>query len=85
MTAQARWLTVHYLPAYAPELNPLEYLWATSKGKDVANYSADSIHELDQHLRRSVHRVRRRDLGLSFIEKAGLISEAEYLRSCKAQ
>ena len=85
VTAQAPWLTVEYLPAYAPELNPLEYLWATFKGKDVANYSPDSIHELDHHLRCSVRRVRRRDLGLSFIKKAGLISKAEYLRLCKGQ
>jgi len=82
---QARWLKVEYLPAYAPELNPLEYLWATFKGKDVANYSPDSMHELDHRLRCSVRRVRRRDLGLSFIKKAGLISKAEYLRLCKDQ
>jgi len=66
VTAQARWLTVQYLPAYAPELNPLEYLWAALKGKDVANYSPDSIHELDQHLRRSARRARSRALRLRF-------------------
>ena len=86
VTAQAHWLRVEYFPAYAPELNPLEYLWATFKGKDVANYPADSIAELDDHLRRSVRRVRRRtDMGLNFIKHAGLISEHEYLRLCKGQ
>jgi transposase len=86
VTAQAKWLRVEYFPAYAPELNPLEYLWATFKGKDVANYPADSIAELDDHLRRSVRRVRRRtDMGLSFIKHAGLISEDEYLQLCKGQ
>lgn len=85
LTAQARWLKVAYLPAYAPELNPLEYLWSTFKGKDVVNYSPDSIHELDHRLRCSIRRVRRRDMGLSFIKRAKLISEKEYLRLCKDQ
>jgi len=78
VTAQPRWLTVHYLLAYAPELNPPEYTRATLKGKDAANHSPDSIAELGQRLRRSAGRVRRRDPGLSFIKKAGLISKAEY-------
>ncbi len=81
LAAHRSWLTVEYLPAYAPELNPLEYLWSTLKGKDVANYPADSIEQLDGHLRRSVRRVRRRrDMGLSFIKHATLISDNEYLQ-----
>jgi hypothetical protein len=28
---QRGWLTVERLPAYAPELNPVEYLWANLK------------------------------------------------------
>jgi DDE superfamily endonuclease len=28
---QRAWLTVERLPAYAPELNPVEFLWATSR------------------------------------------------------
>ena len=86
VAAQAKWLTVEYLPAYAPELNPLEYLWATFKGKDMANYPADNIAQLDDRLRRSVRRVRRQaDMGLNFIKHAGLISEDEYLQLCKGQ
>ena len=84
--AKAKWLTVEYLPAYAPELNPVEALWSTLKGKDMANYPADTISELDSHLRRSVRRVRRRrDMGLGFIKHAGLISEDEYLQLRKGQ
>jgi transposase len=86
VTAQANWLQVEYFPAYAPELNPLEYLWATFKGKDVANYPPDTIAELDDHLRRSLRRARRHtDMGLNFIKHAGLISEDEYLQLCKGQ
>lgn len=83
--SQAGWLTVERFPAYAPELNPLEYLWAALKGKDMANYSPETIAELDGQLLRALRRVRRRDMGLSFIKKAGLISKAEYLHLCKDQ
>jgi DDE superfamily endonuclease len=31
---QHAWLTVEYLPAYAPDLNPVEGLWANLKGVD---------------------------------------------------
>jgi len=73
IAAQASWLTVERFPAYAPKLNPLEYLWSALKSKDMANYS------------RTMRRARRRDMGSSFIKKAGLISKAEYLLLCKDQ
>ena len=85
IASQASWLAVERFPAYAPELNPLEYLWAALKSKHMANYSPDTIAELDEHLSRSMRRVRRRDMGLNFIKKAALISEAEYMLLCKGQ
>jgi NAD(P)-dependent dehydrogenase (short-subunit alcohol dehydrogenase family) len=33
VASQRRWLVVERLPAYAPELNPVEALWANLKGK----------------------------------------------------
>jgi len=85
IASQASWLTVERFPAYAPELNPLEYLWAALKSKHMGNYSPDTIAELDDRLLRSMRQVRRRDMGLNFIKKAGLISKAEYLQLCKDQ
>jgi transposase len=85
IASQANWLTVERFPAYAPELNPLEYLWAALKSRHMANYSPDTIAELDDRLLRSLRQVRRRDMGLNFIKKAGLISKAEYLQLCKDQ
>jgi DDE superfamily endonuclease len=32
LDSQHRWLTAERLPAYAPELNPVEYLWAFFPG-----------------------------------------------------
>jgi transposase len=37
LAAQRDWLTVERLPAYAPELNPVEYLWANLKDVELAN------------------------------------------------
>jgi hypothetical protein len=33
LDTQRPWLTVERLPAYAPELNPVEYLWANLKAR----------------------------------------------------
>ena len=35
---QRHWLEVHRLPAYAPELNPMEYLWAHLDNTHLANF-----------------------------------------------
>jgi transposase len=34
------------LPSYAPELNPVEYLWAWLKRHALANFCPRSLHEL---------------------------------------
>jgi transposase len=31
------WLVLEYLPSYAPELDPVEGLWANLKGSELAN------------------------------------------------
>ena len=37
LNTQRHWLVVERLPAYAPELNPTEDLWAWLKGTELAN------------------------------------------------
>src|SRR5438105_1684044 len=37
LAAQQPWLQVERLPAYAPELNPVELLWGNLKGRELAN------------------------------------------------
>ena len=37
LNQQRDWLTMKRLPAYAPELNPVEFLWANLKGGELAN------------------------------------------------
>jgi transposase len=42
----ARWLHVEWLPAYAPELNPVEAVWNHTKYSDLANFVPDHIDHL---------------------------------------
>jgi transposase len=48
------------LPAYAPELNPIEYLWGNVKGNDLANFSPKELMELSTAARNALSRKRRR-------------------------
>jgi transposase len=49
-------LTIHRFPAYAPELNPDEWVWTNMKN-DLANGAPNDISRLDVHLRRSFRRL----------------------------
>lgn len=50
---------VERLPAYAPELNPVEGLWAWAKGTALANRGRDDLGLLMDAVRRATRRVRR--------------------------
>jgi len=51
------WLEIHRFPAYAPELNPVEYLWSSVKDKDVANFCSDTLHQVEHKVRQAIHRI----------------------------
>jgi len=51
---------LEYLPPYAPELNPVEYLWAYLKTNPLANDPAFDLHTLAHRARRAAHSVQRR-------------------------
>ena len=38
------------MPAYAPELNPVEYLFGYAKQRELANLCLDTIDEVRQQL-----------------------------------
>lgn len=42
---QRSWLVVEPLPAYAPDLNPVELLWGNVKGVELANLCPDTIDQ----------------------------------------
>ena len=84
--ANAHWLALEFFPGYAPELNPVEGLWADLKGHASANYTPDSIGELQHHLHGATRGLRRKDhRGLNYIKHAGLLLEDEYLLICEGQ
>ena len=61
------------LPAYAPELNPVEGLWAWSKGTLLANVCEEGLEPLKRRVRRGIRVARRRSALLwGFLDKAGL-------------
>ena len=74
LDAQRAWLTVERLPAYAPELNPVEFLWANLKGKgaELANCTSDTIEVADQ-AHQGIQRVCDSDtLVVGFLAHTGL-------------
>ncbi|PYR14197.1 MAG: IS630 family transposase [Acidobacteria bacterium] len=72
--ARARqWLSVERLPAYAPDLNPVEPIWGNLKRRELANLCAPDLPALRTPLRRGCARVRHhRDLAFNFLRHAGL-------------
>lgn len=71
--ANRSWLTAVRLPAYAPELNPVEGLWAWTKQGDFANTAVDGLGDVADRVRSSTRRCRRRlVLLLGFLAKSGL-------------
>jgi transposase len=64
---------VERLPAYAPELNPGEGLWAQLKGVELRNLCCLNLPHLRRELRDAVKRVRRKPrLITSFFQGARL-------------
>ena len=53
-------LQLERLPAYAPELNPVEYLWGYWKQHELPNFCPKNLAELSGHARQALHRMRRR-------------------------
>jgi transposase len=64
---------VEPLPGYAPELNPVEALWASLKGVELANLAADTLEEVTVAAERGVQRIRdTHHLAYSFLRCCGL-------------
>ncbi len=71
--AQRRWLRVVRLPAYAPELNPVEGLWAWLEQGRLANTAEIGLDRLARRMRAGAGAGRRRPRLLEgLLAKAGL-------------
>jgi hypothetical protein len=51
------WIEVVWLPAYAPELNPVEMVWNHSKYGDLANFLPEGIDHLREAVSASLERM----------------------------
>ena len=54
------WIHIEYLPPYAPELNPVEHIWAYWKQHELPNVCPKDFWSLDREARRTLRRMRRR-------------------------
>ena len=50
-------LHLERLPAYAPDLNPVEFVWSHVKHGRMANFVPESLSHLDQTVRAHLHAV----------------------------
>jgi transposase len=68
-------LQVELLPAYAPDLNPVEWLWRHLKMEEMPNLTCLDLEELHEEFHRALDRIRCKPrLFPSFFEGAGLPS-----------
>lgn len=73
LNTQRSWLVVKRLPAYAPELNPVEGLWSSLKAVALANLATPTLAEVIQQAHLGIDRVHRTPhLAYSFLRHAGL-------------
>jgi len=73
LATQSRWLEVERLPAYAPDLNPAEGLWANLKGRELANRCDLEVSHSVAAAHRGVRRIRgNQQLLFGFLRQTGL-------------
>jgi transposase len=54
------WIRMEYLPPYAPELNPVEYIWGHWKQHELPNVCPKDYWQLSEAARQTLKRMRRR-------------------------
>ncbi len=77
LTRHARWLTVVPLPAYAPDLNPVEGVWAHVK-RDLGNHVRVTVNQLITTIRTLLKGVQHRlDLIVGFLGQTDIALDPE--------
>lgn len=73
--SQRKWLRVERYPAYAPELSPVEFIWAPMKNKDLAQVPPRGLAQLIRLVKKSFRRIKRdKTLLKNCLRKAGVLS-----------
>jgi len=73
LNMQRKRLSVVRLPAYAPELNPVESVWSNIQSKELANLCTDDLGGMVEGVHKGFDRIHsQRQLLDSFLTHAGL-------------
>jgi transposase len=73
LDSQRDWLRAERLPAYAPELNPVEGLWANLKDLELANRPTTTLAEVADATEQGIQRICKHDsLAVGFLAHTGL-------------
>jgi hypothetical protein len=73
VASQRDWLVVERLPGYAPELNPVEGLWANLKRNELANLAGEGLGGVIAAAWKGIERTRAaRQLPYAFLRHCGL-------------
>ena len=73
LDSQRDWPTAECLPAYAPELTPVEYLSANLKDVELANLPTTTLAEVADATEHGIQRVcKSEDLVVGFLAHPGL-------------
>jgi transposase len=73
IATQRHWLSAERLPGYAPELNPIENVWANLKSQELANLCADTIGQVAAIAEDGLDRIGSdADLCFAFLHHSGL-------------
>jgi hypothetical protein len=65
---------LEFLPAYAQEVNPVEYLWSHWKQYELPNFYPTTFGQLSHHERQALRRMRKRTkLVMAFWRQADLV------------
>ena len=71
--SQRAWLVVERLPAYAPDLNPVEQVWGNLKGGELANLCPNTIDEAEDMVDQGLCPIGNdTKLAFSFLQHCGL-------------
>lgn len=58
--AQGGDMQLEFLPAYAPELNPTEYVWGHLKTHEIGNLCASHVEQVRRYASRRLRSMHRR-------------------------
>lgn len=74
--SQKSWLRVERYPAYAPELSPVEFIWAPIKKRDLGNVPPRGLKHLKRMVRKSFRRIQAdKTLLKNCLRKAGVFKD----------